>query len=132
LSVPVEESHAYYADWGRGYELYFVAMQGFWKGDAPYTALKRVEVPDMSVTEVYRMPDAFMQSASPKVSPDGSLVALALDADNRRWDDFVSLVVVDSGSGELTRVTWEHYVVPHSYEWAADGESLFFVARYGG
>ncbi len=131
-SVPIEEGHAYYADWGRGHDLSFVAMQGLWKGDTPYTALKRVQVPELTVSEVYRMPGAFMQSAAPKVSPDGRRVALALDVDNRRWDDFVSLVVVDARSGELTRLTREHYVVPRSYAWSADGESLYFVARHGG
>jgi dipeptidyl aminopeptidase/acylaminoacyl peptidase len=131
-SVPIEETHAYYVEWGGGHELYLVAMQGFWNGTAPYTALKRVTVPELAISEVYRMPDAFMQSAVPKVSPDGRLVALALDVDNRRWDDFVSLAVVDARSGELIRITREHYVVPRSYAWSADGESLYFVGRFGG
>jgi len=77
---------------------YFVVMKGYWDGSRPYTALKRVTRTGV-VQEVYRLDGGFMQGAAPRVSPDGRFVALAIDVDSSKWDDFDSMVVIDTTSG---------------------------------
>lgn len=78
----------------------------------------------------YRLEDGFMQNAQPVVSPDGRYIALALDIDLGKWDDYVSLVLIDSKNGELKRLTTSHNV--QTYVWAVDGKSLYFTGRCGG
>lgn len=131
-SVPITETHVYYGEWGPGEDFYYVAMQGYWKGARAYTALKRVDTRTLRSSEVFRLPGAFQQGAAPRVSPDGRYIALALDIDNRKWDDYVSLVLIDAKSGALRRLTHDYYVAARSYVWAADGESLHFIGRHGG
>lgn len=130
-TIKLEESFAYYGDWGPTTEFYFVSMRGHWDSTDTYSALRKVDVLTMGTTEVYRS-SGFMQSAAPRVSPDGRKIALALDVDNITWDDYVSLVTIDSASGQLTRLTTGLYVNPASYGWRHDGKSLYFSGRRGG
>jgi dipeptidyl aminopeptidase/acylaminoacyl peptidase len=132
VSVPVTETHAYWGAWGGGHELYFVGMEGYWFGERAYTALKRYDADTRALTEIYRMPGAFMQSAAPRVSPDGKQISLVLDVDNQKWDDFNSLVLVDGKSGKLRRVTQTQYVNGHSQLWSPGGRFLYVTGRHGG
>jgi len=128
----VPEWLAYYGDWGPNGQFYFVAISS-WRGDTPtYTVLRRIDARTMGVTEIYRMPNAVMQGAAPRVSPDGKSIALAWDIDTKRWDDFNSLILVDAKTGAVKRLTQKQYVAAASYSWAPDGRSLYFIARHGG
>ncbi len=129
-SVLIEEDYVYYGNWGPNKTYYFVSMQGYWGGKQAYTALKRLDTDTLVVSEIYRLENGFMQSAEPVVSPDGRYIALALDVDLGKWDDYVSLVLIDSKSGELKKLTTSQYV--QAYVWAADGKSLYFTGRCGG
>jgi dipeptidyl aminopeptidase/acylaminoacyl peptidase len=128
-AIELEESDAYYGDWGLGSDFYFVAMQSYWTGEQAYTALKRLDATTMAVSDVFRF-SGFMQSAEPRVSPDGAEVALAVDVDNARWTDYVSLVLVNVRSAKIVRITKEPFV--GGYCWVKGGRGLFFTGRHGG
>lgn len=130
--ISIAETHLYYGEWGRDTDFYFVAMQGYWNGTPTYTALKHLDARTLAITETFRMEGGFFQGAAPRVSPDGKYIALALDIDTRRWDDYNSLMLVDARSGAMRRLTSDRYVVGRSLVWARDGKSLYFAARAGG
>ncbi len=71
-------------------------------------------------------------SLVPRISPDGKQLALVLNADNMRWGDFQSLVLVDVKSGKARRVTTDIALFDDDFFWSADGESIIARFRHGG
>jgi dipeptidyl aminopeptidase/acylaminoacyl peptidase len=130
-TIQLDESVAYHGEWGSGTKFYFVGLKEFWTGIEPYTTLRSLDARTMTVSEIYRS-SGFMQSAAPRVGLDDRTVALALDVDNKKWDDYDSLVVIDTTTKRLTRLTSAQDVTGSSYVWAANGRSLYFIGRLGG
>lgn len=128
ISVP--EDTLFKGSWGAGAAFFFVPVRMPHYGHETYTAVRRLDVLTGEISEVYRQPGA-MQSAGPSISPDGRSLALNVDVDGQRWEDFVSLIVVDLESGAVRRLTHEHYLSGAPI-WARDGRELYFVARNGG
>lgn len=117
-------------EWGPTGTLYAVPIRdwGFNK-EAPFTTVQQINIATGELKQVFRT-EGFMQSIFPKVSPDGRRMALATDVDDKRWEDFVSLVLVDLGTGQSRRLTDSLYM--GSIMWATDSRTVYFSARDGG
>lgn len=110
--------------------VYFASARFFVK--EPYTVVGYLEPGFEAPREVYRSRGRF-QTLRPCPSPDGTLLAVGIDADTRFWDAFVSIVLVDPASGrEVRRVTRDVPVLARSMHWARDGKSILCVVRQGG
>ncbi|HVK80257.1 MAG TPA: prolyl oligopeptidase family serine peptidase, partial [Verrucomicrobiae bacterium] len=78
---------------------------------------------------LYRTVGRF-QAFTPRVSPDGAWIAGIVDADNRNWTDFASLILVNVTTGEVRRLTSDLSV--REPIWARDGQEIYVLGRSGG
>jgi len=127
LSVP--EDILYYGEWGAGARYYFAPLQSYFEGKTPYSTVREIDADTGVVRDVFRH-TGLHTSLRPRLSPDGRGLAITLDIDNDHWDDFVSLVLVDLATGSRKALTTGQFV--ENAAWAADGRSLYYLARDGG
>lgn len=115
--------------WAEGDVLYvgYVAFHV----DDPHTVILAVAASGGEPQPIYRTRGRF-QRMTPSVSPDGSTIAVALDVDNRSWDDFTSLVLIDPATGVETRITDDLAVHGTPLHWSRDGDAIYATARSGG
>lgn len=99
----------------------------------PYkTAIRRLDPATGQDTQIYETP-GINQSAPVAVSPDGKLLAVAIDAATRYWSAFNSLILVDSATGrEVRNLTGKVAVAGSTYEWLPGGRELLFLQRTEG
>lgn len=116
--------------WGSSNALY-VSKSNFFSGDA-WTAVVRIQPGSQEVEEVYRTPGRF-QDMLPAIQPNGDMMALVFDVDNRTWDDFQSLLLINLSTGrELRRVTQNIPLLGHDYVWSPRGDEIYARVRHGG
>lgn len=115
----------YSADWGAGKFLYFVDVS---YGHPSRTSLTELDTSTLSTRAMWHQDGAISQ-AIPSVSPDGRQILLTTDIDNQRWEDFVSLISIDTQSGQLRRLTDSLYVT--QAVWSPSNGAIFIVARQG-
>lgn len=92
----------------------------------PHTVVERLDLHSGERRVLFRL-DGLHQQTAPKLSPDGRWLAVLCDIDDRKWDDFVSVVAIDTRSGELRRLTRELYATAAA--WLPDGRNLVVLAR---
>lgn len=108
-----------------------VSTARLFSGD-PSTAIVQIEPDSGNMIEIYRTPGRF-QDMTPALHPNGKQIAVVLDADNRTWDDFQSILLIDAETGkELRRLTDKLPVLGDDYAWAHDGERIYARVRGGG
>lgn len=96
------------------------------------TTVQRLWPGDSEADAVYRSRGRYHRLI-PSTSPDGRHLAVVLDVDNRTWDDFQSLLLVDPGNGhELRRLTDDLPLLSGEYFWSRDGREVYVRARNGG
>lgn len=112
----------------------FVTLTCF-EVNVPHTKIIRISLETGEYEEVFRT-NAIIQGSSPKISPDGNLIAFALNNDGSNWDAFQDLALIDPKSGEIVqrlRPSENQGLAPSSeYFWAADGKSVYVTARASG
>lgn len=117
--------------WGTDCSLYVSQVQSF-AIDHPSTTLLRFNLYDDKPRRIYHTLGR-LQSMRPAIHPDGELIALAIDVENRKWDDFVSLVLIDAKSGkEARRLTHNIPISGEDYYWSTDGSEIYTRVRRGG
>lgn len=124
----IAEGAAYRGGWGKGDDFYFMPLEGHWYGHRSRTTIRALDPASGRSTDLYRQP-GLMQLGALRVSPDGRSIAFTADVDNRRWDDFDSLSLLDIRTRKLRRLTTSLYV--SDFEWAPSGDALFLTARDG-
>lgn len=99
----------------------------------PYTEILAFTPEDDGSRVVYSTRGRF-QRMVPHVSPSGGTFATTFDIDNRNWDDFQSLVLIDGATGELTRLTDDMPVTGGTtgLAWSGDGREIYSLVRAGG
>ena len=116
--------------WGFDSALY-VSKSKMHSGDAS-TTIARFQPNSREVREIYRTSGRF-QSMRPAVHPSRGIIAAVLDADNRTWEDFQSLLLIDAGSGkELCRLTKDLPLLGRDYVWSRQGNEIYARVRQGG
>ncbi|HLT92342.1 MAG TPA: prolyl oligopeptidase family serine peptidase [Woeseiaceae bacterium] len=116
--------------WAPGHVLYY-SRTGFFGRDAR-TEVFRLEATGDQPQRVYHSTGRF-QTLVPAIHPSKSLLALVLDADNRGWSDFQSIVLVDAVSGnEVQRLTYGIPALGGDYTWSRRGDELYARVRSGG
>ena len=115
--------------WDDRNTLYVMAIEAFTGGGASMV----ISIPTASeeMREIYRTPGRF-QEMLPAPQPGGDLIALVLDADNRTWSDFQSIILIDAETGEEVRRLTDDLPVLASPVWAANGEEVYALVRGGG
>lgn len=124
----IPEDAAYRGGWGKGGDFYFMPLEGHWYGHRSRTAIRALYPASGRSTDLYTQP-GLMQLGALRVSPDGRSIAFTADFDNRRWDDFDSLSLLDIRTRKVRRLTTSLYV--SDFEWAPSGDALFLTARDG-
>jgi dipeptidyl aminopeptidase/acylaminoacyl peptidase len=116
--------------WGSDNVL-FVTQTNFF-GHETATSVLRIEPGSQHAEAIYRSRGRF-QTMIPAVHPDGNMIALVLDADNRTWEDFSSILLIDVSSGdELRRLTDDVPVLGEDYVWSVKGDEIYARVRNGG
>ena len=119
-------------DWGPDSSLFFVQNKYYdYREDEAHTVLFQLKMNEREPVQVYRTTGLF-QGMLPKVSPDGRWIAIAIDVENRVWNDFLSLVVLDTSDFKERRLTTSGRVVRSSYVWSSDSREIFYLVRTGG
>lgn len=112
----------------------FVTLTCF-EVDVPHTKIIRINPVTEEYEEIFRA-SAILQGSHPRISPDGKLLAFALNDDSSNWDGFVDLAIIDSKTGEIVlrlRPSMNKGLAPSSdYYWSADGKSIYVTARASG
>jgi len=109
----------------------FVSRSNLVSGQ-PLTAIVRILPGSQEVEQIYHTPGRF-QSIVPAVRPSGDLIALVLDADNRIWDDFTSILLIDANTGEeIRRLTYDLPIKGKDYIWSTDGDEIYARVGFGG
>lgn len=124
----IVEDAAYRGGWGRRDDFYFMPLEGHWYGHRSRTTIRSLDPASGRSTDLYTQP-GLMQLGALRVSPDGRSIAFTADVDNRRWDDFDSLIFLDIRTRKARRLTNSLYV--SDFDWAQPGASLFLTARDG-
>lgn len=124
----IAEDAAYRGGWGKGGDFYFMPLEGHWYGRRSRTTIRALNRASGRSTDLYAQP-GLMQLGALRVSPDGGSIAFTTDVDNRRWDDFDSLSLLDIRTRKVRRLTTSLYV--GDFEWAPSGDGLFLTARDG-
>lgn len=117
-----------HGDWGADDVFYGVSVVN--ASDRPYTEILGFDIDADNDTPrvVYRSPGRF--HTAPAVSPDGRTIALPIDVDNRSWDDFTSVVLIDIATGQEQRLTRDLAVL--RCIWSRDGSEIYATVRAGG
>lgn len=123
----IAEDAAYRGGWGKD-DFYFMPLQGHWFGNRSSTTIRALNPVSGLFTDLYTQP-GLMQLGALRVSPDGRSIAFTADVDNRRWDDFDSLSLLDIRTRKVHRLTTSLYV--SDFEWLPSGDGLFLTARDG-
>ena len=127
--IAIPEDNAKPGGWGGNGRYYFkVLRRGTRSNTSSYTAFRVADAVTGTVNEVYRV-KGFNQSAAISESPDGRFMAISADIDSGRWDDFVSLILLDR-HGQVRRLTKSQYVT--DFVWSRDSKFLYVFARDGG
>lgn len=127
--APMENS-ALQLRWSEDNRL-FVTTANLFSGE-PYTSVVRVDLDVLKPYEIYRTLGRF-QTAVPLPHPDREIFALVLDAANRSWSDFQSILLIDAASGrELRRLSDDLPIVGADYVWSRDGREIYARVRGGG
>lgn len=113
-------------DWGADNLFYGVSVVN--SSEEPYTEILRFDAEGGVPRAIYRSPGRFQ--TAPAVSPDGATIALPIDADNRSWDDFTSIVLIDVETGHEKRLTRD--LAATRPIWSRDGREIFVSVRAGG
>lgn len=109
----------------------YASRSALYSGDAS-TEIVRIQPASSEVEKIYHTGGRF-QSMVPAVNPAGDLIALVLDVDNRTWDDFQSLLLIDSMNGkELRRLTRNLPIWGEDYVWSQNGDEIYARVRSGG
>ncbi|WP_157218993.1 S9 family peptidase [Flavisphingomonas formosensis] len=124
----IAEDAAYRGGWGKGGDFYFMPLEGHWYGHRSRTMVRALDPVSGRSTDLYTQP-GLMQLGALRVSPDGRSIAFTADVDNRRWDDFDSLSLLDIRTRKVRRLTTSLYV--SDFDWAPSGDALFLTARDG-
>lgn len=115
--------------WDESDNLYFVTFGS--SSGAPMTIIHQISSSSGSKSEQYRTAGIF-QGLLPRLSPNGVDFALLLDADNRVWDDFQTIVLVDKKTGAETQRLLPSNSVTSLIGWSTDGEVLYAHVDQGG
>jgi dipeptidyl aminopeptidase/acylaminoacyl peptidase len=108
-----------------------VAKSNLILGD-PSTAVARLQPNSQGVENIYRTPGRF-QAMKPAAQPGGDMIALVLDVDNRTWDDFTSILLIDANTGEeMRRLTHDLPIKGKDYVWSVDGNEIYARVGHGG
>ena len=97
------------------------------------TEIRRADIDTARDDRIYVTKGTF-QTSKIAVSPDGRHLLFAVDRQNRRWDDFTSLVLIDVATGKEVRVVSGDRAVNSGswYGWSHDSGKVYFSARHGG
>jgi dipeptidyl aminopeptidase/acylaminoacyl peptidase len=116
--------------WGRDNTLY--VSQSNFVGQETTTSVLRIQLGEKKAERIYRSAGRYY-SMTPAVHPDGAKIALVLDLDNRTWDDFTSVLLIDAKTGkELRRLTHDLPVFGKDYVWSPKGNEIYARVRNGG
>ncbi|MGH8195880.1 MAG: alpha/beta fold hydrolase [Woeseiaceae bacterium] len=116
--------------WGPDNTLYVSKTN--YRGQETTTSVLRIQPGEQEVKPIYRSAGRFL-SMTPAVSPDGSKIALALDLENRTWDDFTSILLIDAETGrEMRRLTKDLPILGADYIWSPGGDEIYARVRNGG
>lgn len=95
----------------------------------PRTQLVELHARSDDMRTIYTSPGR-LNSFDPVPSPDGRWIAGALDLDNRRYDEFTSIAVIDAETGQERRLTND---LPAARPiWSRDGREIYAIVRAGG
>jgi dipeptidyl aminopeptidase/acylaminoacyl peptidase len=115
-----------------GREKLYITIRGAWSlsGENPETRIYEYRPENHQRRLVFSI-GGIQQTIVPKVSPDGHWMAFAADVDDQKWDDFVSLVLLDLRTLSIRRLT-KNLAVGGSLAWDRQSDGLYFTVRDGG
>ena len=114
--------------WNGENNLFVSAVQYF--SDEASTKILKIDVVARKSEIIYSTAGRF-QSMEPAIQPAGNLIALILNVDTRIWEEFQSIILVDSETGEEIRRLTDDLPVLKAI-WAPNGKELYALVRGGG
>ena len=101
----------------------------------PHTKLIRIDLETGASQEIFRA-NAILQDSHPRLSPDGRLIAFALNDDDSNWAGFMDLAILDASTGEIIRrlrpAANQGLTPSNDYFWSDDGGAVYVRARAAG